>query len=204
VLLADLVRNKTDHVFLHGAGAEMLARQFNLEMETDDYFYNRYRYEQWMDVKDTGEVRMDHTAEKPDKKFGTVGAVALDMAGDLAAATSTGGMTNKRYSRIGDTPVIGAGTYANNGTCAVSCTGHGEYFLRAVVAYDISCLIAYKNMSLRRACEFVVHDKLVKMGGEGGLIAIDRNGTPELIFNSEGMYRASLMQDSTPIIAIYK
>jgi len=203
VLLADLVRNRTDHVFLHGTGAEMLARQFQLEMETDAYFYDDYRHEQWLEVKDTVEVRMDHTSDT-DKKFGTVGAVALDQAGDLAAATSTGGMTNKRYNRIGDTPVIGAGTYANNNTCAISCTGHGEYFLRSVVAYDISCLIEYKGMSLKEACEFVVHDKLVKTGGEGGLIALDRKGVPELVFNSEGMYRACMDQDLIPFIAIYK
>jgi beta-aspartyl-peptidase (threonine type) len=128
---------------------------------------------------------LDHT----DKKFGTVGAVALDQNGNLAAATSTGGMTNKRWGRIGDTPVIGAGTYANNKSCAISCTGHGEYFLRSLVAYDIHCLMTYKGMGLQEACELVVMDKLVAFGGEGGLIAVDTKGNIALPFNSEGMYR---------------
>ncbi|MEP7170097.1 MAG: isoaspartyl peptidase/L-asparaginase, partial [Bacteroidota bacterium] len=137
-----------------------------------------------------------------DKKFGTVGAVAFDKMGNLAAATSTGGMTNKRFGRIGDTPIIGAGTYANNKTCAVSCTGHGEFFIRSVVAYDISCLMEYKNYSLKQACEFVVQDKLKNLGGEGGLIAVDANGNIEMVFNSEGMYRASIMDDKM-VVEIY-
>ena len=147
----------------------------------------------------------DHTEDAPiDKKFGTVGAVALDQAGNIAAATSTGGMTNKNFNRIGDTPIIGSGTYANNATCAVSCTGHGEYFMRAVVAYDIACLMEYKNLTLQEACQLVVNDKLVKFGGEGGLVAIDRAGNIALPFNSEGMYRAFRINQEPAYIGIYK
>jgi beta-aspartyl-peptidase (threonine type) len=133
-----------------------------------------------------------------------VGAVALDIYGNLAAGTSTGGMTNKKHGRIGDTPIIGSGTYANNNTCAISCTGHGEFFIRAVVAYDISCLMEYKGYSLKQACDFVVKDKLVKFGGEGGLIAIDTKGNIELPFNSEGMYRAWQKDDDEAQIRIYE
>ena len=138
-----------------------------------------------------------------EKKFGTVGAVALDINGDLCAATSTGGMTNKKFGRVGDSPIIGAGTYANNKTCAISCTGHGELFIRSVVAYDISCLMEYKNLSLAEACHEVVMKKLVAIQGEGGLIAIDHLGNIEMPFNSEGMYRAMKNSD-TELIAIYK
>jgi len=154
----------------------------------------------------TENYQLDHKAGSihTEKKFGTVGAVALDVKGNLAAATSTGGMTNKRFGRIGDTPVIGSGTYANNQTCAISCTGHGEFFLRAVVAYDISCLIEYKGLSLEEACRIVVMEKLVKLGGEGGLIAIDKMGNISLPFNSEGMYRASMKSGEEEYIAIYK
>ena len=139
-----------------------------------------------------------------DKKFGTVGAVALDRHGNIAAATSTGGMTNKKYGRIGDSPIIGCGTYANNRTCAVSCTGHGEVFIRAVAAYDVSCLMEYKNFTLQQACEEVVLNKLVKMNGEGGLIAVDPQGNAALVFNSEGMYRGVRCSDGRNEVAIYK
>ena len=130
--------------------------------------------------------------------------MALDVNGNLAAGTSTGGMTNKRFGRVGDSPIIGAGTYANNNTCAISCTGHGELFIRAVVAYDISALMEYKNLSLKDACHEVVMKKLVAIGGEGGLIAIDKNGNIELPFNSEGMYRAMKSNDGKELVAIYK
>ena len=126
------------------------------------------------------------------------------MHGNLAAGTSTGGMTNKRFNRIGDSPIIGSGTYANNATCAISCTGHGEYFIRAVVAYDVSCLMEYKGLSLQAACEVVVMDKLVKLGGEGGLIAVDAAGNISLVFNSEGMYRAWNEKNTENNIAIYR
>ena len=169
-----------------GKGAEDFAHKMGLPFEPDEYFDTELRRVQWLAVKDTEEVLLDH---KKVTKFGTVGAVALDVHGNIAAATSTGGMTNKRYGRIGDSPIVGAGTYAKNNTCGISCTGHGEYFIRVVVAHEISCLMEYKGLSLKEACNKVVMEDLVKMGGEGGLIAIDFQGNMELVFNSEGMYR---------------
>jgi beta-aspartyl-peptidase (threonine type) len=139
-----------------------------------------------------------------DKKIGTVGAVACDQFGNIAAATSTGGMTNKKYGRIGDSPIIGAGTYANNNTCAISCTGHGELFIRAVAAYDVSALIEYKGLSLQDAMNFVVHDKLKKINGEGGMIGIDAQANTAMVFNSAGMYRAMKHSNGNQEISIYK
>ena len=199
VVLARSVMDHSEFVFLSGKGAEDFAALMKIPREEADYFFNQFRYDQLMESRMTGSVQLDHN----DKKFGTVGAVAIDCNGNLAAATSTGGMTNKRYNRIGDTPVIGSGTYANNKTCAISCTGHGEYFLRAVVAYDISCLMEYKGLSLREACDVVVHKKLIDMGGEGGLIAIDLHGNYALPFNSEGMYRG-YKSDNEEVVKIYK
>lgn len=200
VKLARSVMEHSQHVMLFGAGAEIFAKQQNLEFAGDDYFYNEFRYQQWQEALKEDKVQMDHS----DKKFGTVGAVALDKNGNLAAATSTGGMTNKKFGRVGDSPVIGAGTYANNNTCAISCTGHGELFIRSVVAYDISCLMEYKGLSLKEACDLVVHDKLVKIGGEGGLVAVDKHGNIEMPFNSEGMYRASVDASGNKTVKIYK
>ena len=199
VVLARSVMDHSEFVFLSGKGAEDFAALMKIPREEADYFFNQFRYDQLMESRMTGSVQLDHN----DKKFGTVGAVAIDCNGNLAAATSTGGMTNKRYNRIGDTPVIGSGTYANNNTCAISCTGHGEYFLRAVVAYDISCLMEYKGLSLREACDVVVYKKLIDMGGEGGLIAIDLHGNCALPFNSEGMYRG-YKSDNEEVVKIYK
>jgi beta-aspartyl-peptidase (threonine type) len=201
VLLADRVRLYTPHVLLSGTGAEEFAREQGLAFEEPIYFYHPYRFQQWLAAQQNNEVFLDHSG---DRKFGTVGAVALDKAGDLAAATSTGGMTNKKYNRIGDSPIIGAGTYANNQTCAVSCTGHGEYFMRGVVAYDVACLMEYKGWSLHQACQHVVQVKLLQAGGEGGLIAVDARGNLELALNSEGMYRAAQKNHEAPSIAIYK
>jgi len=188
VLLAKAVMEHSEHVLLAGRGAEEFARSLQFEFEDPTYFHDELRWNQWQSALLEGRMQLDHT-EDPEKKFGTVGAVALDQHGHLAAATSTGGMTNKRWGRVGDSPVIGAGTYASDATCAISCTGHGEFFLRAVVAYDIACLIEYKGLSLQEACRIVVHDKLVPFGGEGGLIAVDAKGNIALPFNSEGMYR---------------
>jgi len=199
VSLARAIMDKSEHVLLCGAGAEQFAKMQGLEFADDSYFYNETRYKQWQEALKEDRVQLDHT----EKKFGTVGAVALDAYGNLAAATSTGGMTNKKFGRMGDSPIIGAGTYANNNTCAISCTGHGELFIRAVVAYDISCLMEYKELSLQEACDIVVHDKLVKIGGEGGLIAIDKGGNIELPFNSEGMYRGYATEDEKKVM-IYK
>lgn len=199
VLLARTVMDKSEHVLLCGQGAEQFAKQQGLQFEDDAYFYVQHRYEQWQQALKEDSISLDHN----DKKFGTVGAVALDANGNLAAATSTGGMTNKKFGRMGDSPIIGAGTYANNNTCAISCTGHGELFIRSVVAYDISCLMEYKGLSLREACDVVVHDKLVKIQGEGGLVALDKHGNIELPFNSEGMYRGYVTENERKVM-IYK
>ena len=205
VALARVIKDKSGHVFLCGSEAETFAKLMQLPFQPDDYFYEEGRYMQWQEVKDSDGYQLDHTVNSGEgKKFGTVGAVALDVHGNIAAATSTGGMTNKRFGRVGDSPMIGAGTYANNATCAISCTGHGEYFIRAVVAYDISCLMEYKGYSLKQACDYVVKDKLVKFGGEGGLIAIDVAGNIELPFNSEGMYRGYKKGDADAVIKIYE
>ena len=202
IRLARAVMEKSEHVLLSGSGANEFAKKMNVEFMPDDYFFVQLRYDQLQQALQSDTIVLDHTLPE-DKKFGTVGAVALDSHGNLAAGTSTGGMTNKKHGRVGDTPLIGAGTYANNKTCAISCTGHGEFFIRSVVAYDISCLIEYKGLSLKDACNLVVKDKLVKLGGEGGLIALDINGNIELPFNSEGMYRASLKEGEEMYIGIY-
>ncbi|RYZ55786.1 MAG: isoaspartyl peptidase/L-asparaginase [Sphingobacteriales bacterium] len=200
VKLARIIMEQSEHVMLFGKGAEEFAKSKDLDFEHKSYFYNETRYRQWQEALEEGKVVLDHT----DRKFGTVGAVAYDAKGNLAAATSTGGMTNKKFGRIGDSPIIGAGTYANNNTCAVSCTGHGELFIRSVVGHDISCLIEYKGLTLEEACRTVVHEKLVKIGGEGGLIAIDKNGHIAMPFNSDGMYRGCLDSEGRKQILIYK
>lgn len=200
VRLAKTIMQQSEHVMMSGAGAEIFAGQQGLETAGEDYFFNDFRYQQWQEIKGSDTIQLDHS----DKKFGTVGAVALDKSGNLAAATSTGGMTNKKFGRVGDTPIIGAGTYANNNTCAISCTGHGELFIRSVVAYDISCLMEYKGLTLQEACNVLVHDKLIKIGGEGGLIGIDKHGNIALPFNSEGMYRGHQMGGEKAVVNIYK
>ncbi|MGB3948823.1 MAG: isoaspartyl peptidase/L-asparaginase [Bacteroidia bacterium] len=194
VALARAVMEQSEHVFLSGSGAMEFAEKMKFEYTPDEYFFVQERYDQLLVAREYDQVVLDHgvtqTTTPPPSKKGTVGAVALDIHGNIAAATSTGGMTNKKFGRVGDSPIIGAGTYANNNTCAISCTGHGEFFIRSVVAYDISCLMEYKGLSLKEACDIVVHKKLVTIGGEGGLVAIDKNGNIEMPFNSEGMYRA--------------
>ena len=207
ITLAKSVMQHSNHVFMAGQGAEVFAKQLNIEMAPNEYFFEQMRYDQLIQAKASDTIHLDHVDNKfenGEKKFGTVGAVALDVFGNISAGTSTGGMTNKKHGRVGDTPIIGAGTYANNQTCAVSCTGHGEFFIRSVVAYDISCLIEYKGFSLKEACNLVVKDKLVKIGGEGGLIALDARGNIELCFNSEGMYRASKKSNEDVYLGIYK
>jgi beta-aspartyl-peptidase (threonine type) len=204
IKLARAVMDHSENVLLTGEGAIDFAARMHLPFEKDAYFYTQHRMDQLLAIKDTDIMQMDHTEEGNEKKFGTVGAVALDKLGNLAAGTSTGGMTNKRYGRIGDTPIIGAGTYANNKTCAISCTGHGEFFIRAVVAYDISCLMEYKGLSLVEACNEVVHRKLVDIGGEGGLIAVDAFGNVSTPFNSEGMYRGMKREGEDFLVEIYK
>ncbi|MBK5286225.1 MAG: isoaspartyl peptidase/L-asparaginase [Bacteroidia bacterium] len=201
VILARCIMLSSEQVLLCGKGAEEFARTYRLHFENDNYFFSQYRYDQWEKIKHTTETQLDHVDDAPK---GTVGAVALDKEGNLAAATSTGGMTNKRFGRIGDTPIIGAGTYANNKTCAVSCTGHGEYFLRYVAAYDVSCLMEYKGMTLKEACELVINKKLKDAGGEGGLIAVDASGNVELVLNTTGMYRGWRVEGEEAIVKIHK
>ncbi|WP_037319008.1 isoaspartyl peptidase/L-asparaginase family protein [Salegentibacter sp. Hel_I_6] len=203
VLLAKDIMGKSEHVFLAGTGAMDYAELLGYKLEPEDYFYDEFRFQQWQEIKDSGNFQLDHSVKK-DSKFGTVGAVACDFGGNLAAATSTGGMTNKKFGRIGDSSMIGAGTYANNKTCAVSCTGSGEFFIRAVVAYDVSCLIEFKGLSLKEATEEVVQNRLLSIGGDGGLIAIDAEGNIAMPFNTEGMYRASIDTQGNRNIAIYK
>lgn len=208
VELAEEVMLHSGHVFLSGKGANDFAIKQGIKLEPEEYFYSQFRYDQWREIRDSDLYKLDHKSDKlvgllKEKKFGTVGAVACDKDGNIAAATSTGGMTNKQFGRIGDSPMIGIGTYANNKTCAISCTGHGEIFIKAVAAYDVSCLMEYKNYSLQQACEEVVLKKLVSMNGEGGMIGMDAKGNAALVFNSEGMYRGLKNSDGEKLIAIY-
>lgn len=202
IRLARRVMEKSGHVLISGMGAFEFAHREKIELEDDQYFFDPFRYEQWRQVQGTDTTRLDHSSGE--RKFGTVGAVALDRHGHLAAATSTGGMTNKRYQRIGDSPVIGAGTYANDATCAISCTGNGEAFLRAVAAHDVHALMAYKGLPLDEAVRVVVHEKLPPLDGEGGMIAVDRTGRVVLDFNSTGMYRGSMEADGVVRTAIFR
>jgi len=204
VKLARAVMDQSDNVLLVGEGAVAFAAKMHLQFEDEKYFFSQHRFDQLLEIQDKDSMQMDHSHKDMKNKIGTVGAVALDIHGNIAAGTSTGGMTNKRYGRAGDTPIIGAGTYANNKTCAISCTGVGEYFIRTVVAYDISCLMEYKGLSLEEACNEVVHKKLVALGGEGGLIAIDAEGNIQMPFNSEGMYRGMKKADGEYVVGIYK
>lgn len=203
ISLARDVMDKSDHVLLAGDGAMKFANKLNYALEEPSYFYDEFRYQQWQDIKDTDAFQLDHSKSK-DSKFGTVGAVACDSEGNIAAATSTGGMTNKKWGRVGDSPIIGAGNYANNKTCAVSCTGSGEYFIRGVVAYDVSALMEYKNRSLEEAANEVIYKRILEIGGDGGLIAIDAMGNIAMPFNTEGMYRAFKSSVGMEKISIYK
>lgn len=197
------IMEKSDHVFLAGDGAMEFAAKNGYEVKDADYFYDEVRYQQWQNIKESDKFQLDHSVKK-DSKFGTVGAVALDMHGNIAAATSTGGMTNKKWGRVGDSPMIGAGTYANNETCAVSCTGSGEFFIRGVVAYDVSCLMEYKGLSLEEAAKEVIQNRVLKIGGDGGLIAVDTKGNITMPFNTEGMYRAFKKSNGDTSVSIYK
>ena len=203
ISLACEVIEKSEHVFLAGEGAIQFAKMNNFSIEPASYFYDDFRHKQWLEIKDTDSFQLDH-AKKKDSKFGTVGAVACDIDGNIAAATSTGGMTNKRFGRVGDSPMIGAGNYANNKTCAISCTGSGEFFIRGVVAYDVACLIEHKEMSLLEAANEVIHKRILEIGGDGGLIAVDSKGNIAMQFNTEGMYRATKSSNGKEEVAIYK
>jgi L-asparaginase / beta-aspartyl-peptidase len=208
VELATEVMLNSNHVFLSGKGASDFAIRQGIKLEPDEYFFSEFRYDQWKAIRDSDNYSLDHTHQElegllKDKKFGTVGAVACDITGNIAAATSTGGMTNKKYGRIGDSPIIGAGNYANNNTCAISCTGHGEIFILAVAAYDVSCLMEYKGKTLEEAMDIVVHGKLKKMQGEGGMIGVDAKGNAAMVFNSAGMYRGVRNNQQVNEVAIY-
>ena len=208
VELAAEVMEHSNHIFLSGKGANDFAIKQGIKLEPDEYFFSPFRYDQWKAMRDSDNYSLDHTHHHldelmRDKKFGTVGAVACDQKGNIAAATSTGGMTNKKYGRIGDSPVIGAGTYANNQTCAISCTGHGEVFIQAVAAYDVSAMMEYKGASLEDALQNVVHRKLVAMQGEGGMIGVDAAANVSMQFNSAGMYRGFKNSEGEESVAIY-
>ena len=207
--LATEVMRNSNHVFLSGKGANDFAIKQGIKLEPDEYFFSQFRYDQWKAIRDSDNYSLDHTNHQleelmRDKKFGTVGAVACDIHGNIAGATSTGGMTNKKYGRIGDSPLIGSGTYANNKTCAISCTGHGEMFIRTVASYDVSCLMEYKGCSLQEAMEIVVHDKLMQLQGEGGMIGVDAKGNAAMVFNSAGMYRGVKNSAGRNEVLIYK
>lgn len=215
IFAARAVMAASPHVMLCGAGAETFAREQGLEWVEPSFFSTAERYQQLQQaLKSEGRILLDHDGQAetgksgdpldPDHKYGTVGAVALDSEGNLAAATSTGGMTNKRAGRVGDSPVIGAGCYASNQTVAVSCTGTGEIFMRTVAAYDVAALMEYGKLSLEEATRRVVMDKITALGGSGGLIAVDHQGHIALPFNSEGMYRGYGYIGEQPQVDIYR
>ncbi|MFT5484814.1 MAG: beta-aspartyl-peptidase (threonine type) [Halieaceae bacterium] len=201
IVLAREVMKHSPHVMLSGSGAEVFASERDVEQMEPEYFRTERRWKQLQRAIEADRQELDHDG---DNKFGTVGAVALDVEGNLAAGTSTGGMTNKRWNRIGDSPIIGAGTYADNASCAISATGHGEYFIRATVARTICALVEYSGLSIHEAAQQVIHQKLSKMGGEGGVIGLDREGNATLTFNTAGMYRGYISMDGEPQIAFYE
>ncbi len=208
------VMEKSEHVLLSGNGADLFAAEQGLEIVDPSYFFTENRMNSLKRAQKKAKVELDHDGDNKtasfydpyikDSKYGTVGCVALDKNGNLAAGTSTGGMTNKKWGRIGDSPVIGAGTYANNKTCAVSSTGWGEYFIRGIVAYDIAAMMEYKEISLQEAATAVIQEKLTKLGGTGGIVAIDNKGNVAMEFNTAGMYRASMNSEGKLDVKIYK
>jgi beta-aspartyl-peptidase (threonine type) len=213
ISLARLVMEQSPHVLLAGDGAEAFAREKGIELVPQEYFFTDRRLKELEREKEKEKQKLASpkqtgraigTGVSDERKYGTVGAVALDREGNLAAGTSTGGKTNKRFGRVGDSPIIGAGNYANNRTCAVSGTGDGEYFIRLLLAYDISALMEYKGMSLQEAARTVVMEKLKQLGGEGGVVAIDKNGNIAMQFNTPGMYRAYVTAEGKAVVEIYK
>jgi len=210
--LAIKIMTDSDHVMLSGKGASIFAKEKGLEIVDPSYFYTERRFKSLQRIKNRAKTELDHDNKKAafydadikNSKFGTVGCVALDKNGNIAAGTSTGGMTNKRWGRIGDAPIIGSGTYANNKTCGVSSTGWGEYFIRSQVAYDISAQMEYQQKTLKEATSDVIQNKLTKLGGTGGVVALDKNGNMSFEFNTAGMYRASMNDTGELIIKIYK
>ena len=191
ITLAANVMNHSEHVFLSGKGAENFAKNRNLEIVNNEYFHTKFRYNQLLN-------------KKGDDKYGTVGCVAIDVNGNIVAGTSTGGMTNKKWGRIGDSPIIGAGTYANNSTCGISSTGSGEYFIRTVAAYQVSSLLENHNYDLKKAMYKVIHEKIGGIGGDGGMIGIDKNSNISMEFNTPGMYRAYVNKYGEKEILLYE
>jgi len=205
---AILVKDSTRHMLLSGKGAEEFAKQFNLNFEDESYFFTEKRFNQLQKAQKKEKVILDHTALNSsylidDHKYGTVGCVAIDKDHNIAAGTSTGGMTNKKFGRIGDSPIIGAGTYANNQTCGVSATGTGEYFIRTLAAHQVSNLVQLKKLKLKDALKQVIHVDIDSLGGDGGLIALDKNANIAWDFNTEGMYRGFKKSTGENVIEIY-
>ena len=200
ILLAEKIMTSSPHLMLSGKGAERFAEQMGIELVDQEYFFDSIRFDSLQ--KALERERLGFLDKE--SKFGTVGCVALDRYGDLAAATSTGGMTNKKFGRIGDSPIIGAGTYADNNMCAISATGWGEYFIRLAVAHDIAAQIEYAEVELNAAAKKVIHEKLTKLGGEGGVIGVTRTGEITMTFNSEGMYRGYRREGEEAKTYIYK
>ena len=191
ITLAADVMNHSEHVFLSGKGAEKFAKERNLEIVENEYFHTEFRFNQLLDKKE-------------EKKYGTVGCVAIDVDGNIVAGTSTGGTTNKKWGRIGDSPIIGAGTYANNNTCGISSTGSGEYFIRTVAAYQVSSLLENRNYDLTKAMSKVIYEKIGGIGGDGGMIGIDKNSNISMEFNTPGMYRAYVNKNGKKEILLYE
>tara|TARA_B100000925_G_scaffold10816_1_gene7736 strand:- start:786 stop:1739 length:954 start_codon:yes stop_codon:yes gene_type:complete len=191
ITLAADVMNHSEHVFLSGKGAEKFAKERNLEIVENEYFHTEFRFNQLLDKKE-------------EKKYGTVGCVAIDVDGNIVAGTSTGGTTNKKWGRIGDSPIIGAGTYANNNTCGISSTGSGEYFIRTVAAYQVSSLLENHNYDLTKAMSKVIYEKIERIGGDGGMIGIDKNSNISMEFNTPGMYRAYVNKKGKKEILLYE
>ena len=191
ITLAANIMNYSEHVFLSGKGAESFAKNRNLEIVDNEYFHTEFRYNQLLN-------------KKVEDKYGTVGCVAIDVNGNIVAGTSTGGMTNKKWGRIGDSPIIGAGTYANNSTCGISSTGSGEYFIRTVAAFQVSTLLENHNYDLKKAMSKVIHEKISGIGGDGGMIGIDKNSNISMEFNTRGMYRAYVNKYGEKKILLYQ
>lgn len=202
IVLARAVLEKSKHVLLVGEGAEIFAKDQGIELVSPEYFYSQRQWDKLQRAK-LRELSGGNHEISEDEKHGTVGAVAVDVFGNLAAGTSTGGMTNNPVGRVGDSPILGAGTYANNHTCAVSATGHGEFFMRLVASYDISALMEYRGMGVQEAADVVILEKLSKMGGTGGVIAMDRAGNIAMPFNTQGMYRGYI-RDGAVVTKIYR
>ena len=203
ILAARAVMEKSDHVMLTGNGANLFSKEQGLEVVSPDYFFTEERWESLERVKSKELGSINNYEKLFDSKFGTVGAAALDKAGNLAAGTSTGGMTNKKYNRIGDSPIIGAGTYADNNTCAISSTGHGEFFIRYAVAHDISAMMEYAAVDFQQAADIVINKKLKAAGGDGGVIGVDKFGNVAMPFNTAGMYRGFVKPGERKVL-IYK